>query len=207
DVVARAADVLEHRRVVGEELPLAEIDAERDAADLLLGVLAELDELRRQHDGQIVDAVEPQVLEDADRRALSRSGEPGDDDDVEQRVPHDVRSRSVGTAMPRRRAISSSSRAANSRAVWRPRPFRTKLRAATSMMVATLRPGRIGIRTFGSCTPRMVYVSSSRPRRSAISSADHSIISATSCTSFSRSVARIPKRSCTLMIPRPRISM
>src|SRR6185295_10832618 len=145
DVVSGAPDLLEHGGIGVEEGALADVDAERDPRDLLLGVLAELDELRGEDDGKIVDAVEPEVLEDADRRALARAREPGDDHDVQARVPHErrpparpaarVRSPPAPPSMAaspaggapgrtavafRRRAISSSSRAANSRAVWRP---------------------------------------------------------------------------------------
>ena len=81
--VAGAAQLVEHARVVGEELALADVDAEGDAVDALERAGAELEEARDEHERQVVDAVEAEVLEDVDRGALPGPGEAGDDDDLE----------------------------------------------------------------------------------------------------------------------------
>src|SRR5215475_12065745 len=83
EAVAGVAQLVEHARIVGEELALAQIDAEADAADALERARTELEHARHQDDGQIVDAVEAEIFEDVYRSAPSGPGKAGDDDDFE----------------------------------------------------------------------------------------------------------------------------
>ena len=80
--------------------------------DLLARALPQLDEARDQRDRQVVDAVEAEVLEDVERRALARAREPGDDDGVEP-----LRSSRRARHAPRPpRGVARSSRAGEVRA-------------------------------------------------------------------------------------------
>jgi hypothetical protein len=83
DAMAGGAQLVEGARIVAEELALADVHAERDAIDRLARARAQLQEARHEHDGQIVDAVEAEVLEDVDRGALARARQPADDDDLQ----------------------------------------------------------------------------------------------------------------------------
>src|SRR6185369_8460750 len=65
---AGPADLVERVAEAAQEEPLARVDAERDAMDFFARALPQLDEAREERDGQVVDAVEPQVLEHAQRR-------------------------------------------------------------------------------------------------------------------------------------------
>src|SRR5262249_23209572 len=67
----------------GEELALAQVDAERDAADALERAGAQLQHARHEHDGQVVDAVEAEVLENVDCGTSPGPRQAGDDDDLE----------------------------------------------------------------------------------------------------------------------------
>ena len=82
DVVPLLPHLLDDARRVGEEPPLARVDHERDARDLAGGVPGQLEELLEEEDGEVVDAVEPGVLERAQRGRLPRPGHAGEDDDL-----------------------------------------------------------------------------------------------------------------------------
>src|SRR5439155_883751 len=71
-----------HARELGEQAPLAHVDAECHARHLLARALPELDEAGDQRDGEIIDAVEAEVLEAPDRGALAGAREPRHDDDA-----------------------------------------------------------------------------------------------------------------------------
>src|SRR5262245_40061801 len=71
DAMASGAQLSENVRPRLEETTLSEIDPEREARNLFPVPLAELDKLRDQNDGEIVDAEKPAVLEDADDVALA----------------------------------------------------------------------------------------------------------------------------------------
>jgi len=83
---AALAQLVEDARELVEEVALADVEPERNAAHLLARGLPQLDESGDQRNRKIVDAVEAEVLEDLDRGALPRSGEAGHDDQPE--VPH-----------------------------------------------------------------------------------------------------------------------
>ena len=74
DLMTVRAHLIDHREHVLEELAFPEIDPEGDAGDPLPEALTELEKLRHQDRGQVVDAVEAEIFEDADRRGLSRPG-------------------------------------------------------------------------------------------------------------------------------------
>ncbi|MFN8644503.1 MAG: hypothetical protein U0802_23640 [Candidatus Binatia bacterium] len=61
DAMAGGAQLVEGARVVAEELPLADVDAERDAVDALARAGAQLEEARHENDRQVVDAVEAEA--------------------------------------------------------------------------------------------------------------------------------------------------
>ena len=69
--MADARKLSENIRPRFEETALSEIDPEREARNLLPVSLAELDELRDQNDGKIVNTEKPVVLQDADDVALA----------------------------------------------------------------------------------------------------------------------------------------
>src|SRR5439155_731945 len=58
-------------------VPVARVEAERHAPYLLARALPQLDEAGDERHRQVVDAVEPQVLEHLDGAALARAGEAG----------------------------------------------------------------------------------------------------------------------------------
>ena len=110
DVVPLLPDLLDDARRVREEAALARVDDERDARDLARGVAGELEQLLEEEDGEVVDAVEPGVLERAQGGRLPRAGHAGEDDDLRTAR----RSRRCGvTRRPSRR------RARPARARWR----------------------------------------------------------------------------------------
>src|SRR5436309_7116134 len=146
---AARPELLEDAWELVREMPLAHVEAERHPPHLLARALPHLDEARDERDGQVVDAVEAEILEHLDGRALARAGETGDDDEPE-RLLH------AGSPARRRPrlAISSSSRSAKSSALCRPRRRSRWLRAAVSISIVTLRPGRTGTCTMGRSTSR-----------------------------------------------------
>jgi len=139
---AALSQLAAHARELGQQPTLARVDAERDARHLLARALPELDEARDQRHGQVVDAVEAEVFEPADGGALAGPGEPRHHDHP-QAPAHDR------VCPP---AASRSIRRVNSSALCRPRRRRRWLRAAVSISIAMLRPGRTGMRTSGSST-------------------------------------------------------
>ena len=82
DVDAALPELPAHARELGEQAPLAHVDAECHARHLLARALPELDEAGDQRDGEIIDAVEAEVLEAPDRGALAGAREPRHDDDA-----------------------------------------------------------------------------------------------------------------------------
>src|SRR5262245_16975558 len=76
---AARPQLLEDPRHLVQEAPLADVDAERDAPDVLPRALPQLEEARQQRHRQVVDAVEAEILEDAQRGALAGAGEAADD--------------------------------------------------------------------------------------------------------------------------------
>jgi hypothetical protein len=95
---------------------LADVDAERDTVDLLLGAGDEVGEDRDQRRRQIVDAVEPHVLEALDRIALAGAADAGDDDERDRLGHAHATGTTAATARRRRRARRSSPRSLASRA-------------------------------------------------------------------------------------------
>src|SRR5438874_1082904 len=77
---AAARDAIDE--VAERGAPLAHVDAECHARHLLARALPELDEAGDQRDGEIIDAVEAEVLEAPDRGALAGAREPRHDDDA-----------------------------------------------------------------------------------------------------------------------------
>src|SRR5262245_4536969 len=77
------AQLVEDVREVAQETALPDVNPERHTADILARALPQLDESRQQRDREIVDAVEAQVLEDLQRRALTRPRQTRDDDGAE----------------------------------------------------------------------------------------------------------------------------
>src|SRR5438876_498510 len=82
DVDVALPELPAHARELGEQAPLAHVDAECHARHLLARALPELDEAGDQRDGEIIDAVEAEVLEAPDRGALAGAREPRHDDDA-----------------------------------------------------------------------------------------------------------------------------
>src|SRR5436309_3172970 len=74
---AAPTQLLEDARELVEEVPVARVEAERHAPYLLARALPQLDEAGDERHRQVVDAVEPQVLEHLDGAALARAGEAG----------------------------------------------------------------------------------------------------------------------------------
>src|SRR5262249_42459406 len=77
------AQLVQDVREVAQEAALAAVDPDRHPADVLARALPQLDEPRQQRDREVVDAVEAQVLEDLQRRALARPRQTRDDDGAE----------------------------------------------------------------------------------------------------------------------------
>jgi hypothetical protein len=145
---AGPAQLVEHSRDVLQKAPLAHVDAERDATDVLPRALPQLEEARQECRGQVVDAVEAQVLQDLQRRALAGPGQAGHHDGMEA-LAHRIRDRCAAAA-------ARSMRALNSAALWRPRQRSSWFRAAVSMSSPTVLPAVTGIRTSGSETSSSV---------------------------------------------------
>ena len=200
DAGARAA-----RRTPGnvvEEAPLAHVDAERDAADVLARALPQLDEARDERHRQVVDAVEAEVLEHVDRGALARARR----------------------ARSRRRAWSgsliappSAPRRAARRDSWSMRAREVRARCggrAAQQLVARRRLdeqrqccGPAGPGCARAAARRRGAVGA-RPRaRADRRSSLHSMSSTTRSIWRSSSVASVPKSASTSITPRPRISM
>ena len=85
--------------------------------------------------------------------------------------------------------------------------FKLKLRAATSMTTARLRPGRTGRTICGTRTSMMVVYSSVRPRRSYSFFSFHSSRCITRSMDLLISTAPTPYMALISMIPMPRISI
>src|SRR5437667_128442 len=83
---AALPELAAHARELGQQAPLAHVDAERDARHVLARALPELDEAGDQRHGQVVDAVEAEVLESADGGALAGAREPRHHDHSQARV-------------------------------------------------------------------------------------------------------------------------
>ena len=66
-----------------QEAPFPRVDHQRDAVDALLGLGAQLCDLRNQGGRQVVDAAEPQVLKGPARRALACPGHASNNDEVD----------------------------------------------------------------------------------------------------------------------------
>jgi hypothetical protein len=77
------AELSEYVRPRLEKVPFSEINAESDALDSLAIALTEFDKLRDENNGKIVNAEKPIILQHAYHVALSRTREPGNDDDIE----------------------------------------------------------------------------------------------------------------------------
>ena len=82
-MVAGGAHLRQNLRPRLQKLLAAQVDAQRDADDFFVVALAELDKLRNQESGQIVNAKKTVVFEGANGKTLTGAGEPRDDEDIQ----------------------------------------------------------------------------------------------------------------------------
>src|SRR5438270_1448047 len=218
ELVAFAPHLLDGARRRVQEAPLPRVDHDGETLHLVAGAVTDqLQQLGQEHDGEVVDAEEPEVLERLGRGGFPSPGKPGHQHDaVRVRAPPrwivlcDLGHYSTSSPIPRVSvacAISRESFSWNSFAEWWPCSLSRWLRAATSTMVVRFRPGRTGMTNSGTSMSRMEYFCSSTPRRSYSTLSSHSTSSTTISTFFRSRTAETPNRSLMLMMPMPRISM
>src|SRR5439155_21084433 len=80
------SELAAHAGELGQEPPLAHVDAEGDPRHVLARALPELDEAGNQRHRQVVDAVEAEVFEPADGGALAGAREPRHHDHPQARA-------------------------------------------------------------------------------------------------------------------------
>jgi hypothetical protein len=88
--VTAALELPDRVEQVREVFALADVDAEGDAPDRLHRARRQVGEGRDQRRRQVVDAVEPHVLEALDGVALPGAAHAGDHDEVERLGRHSV---------------------------------------------------------------------------------------------------------------------